>query len=370
MNVSQWAELFGCEAGPAYTWGPGECPWCHAQKFWLDASPGAEGYNCLACGKKGLGDDELKPFWRVAPAFRLASDLLANPDLLKPPRQALPRLGYTGRLVILCAPDKAGKSTLLAHGVAAMTRGRWFLGEHCQRGRALWVGLEEATSDAVRRFSELDADMGAIQTLTSPATNILDQAGWLLHEWPADLMVVDSLSEYARVTRGAAPADGDNGAWGEVVRPLVQLARQRRVALVLLHHVRKSDGKYRGASEIAAAADAMLEMEFDNREPTVRRITGRGRWAVEPFSVALRDGGYELANRTVASVDAQVIVHVDQNPGASLRSIRDAIPAQARSVDAALNRLTERGTIINNGTPRRSSYVLAHQIEIGAVSAA
>ena len=63
-------------------------------------------------------------------------------------------------------------------------------------------------------------------------------------------MVVDSLQEYARVTIGAAPDDGDNAGWSAVIRPLVQLAREYDIAVVVLHHVRRSDGHFRGAGEL------------------------------------------------------------------------------------------------------------------------
>lgn len=370
MIAREWAELFDAKPGPHDLYGPGECPFCGARKLWLHDAIGAEGWNCQACKRQGLGWDDLEPFRRPSVCFRSVAELAQRPELLTPPEQILPRLGYRGRLVVLAAPDKAGKSTLVGHGAAAVTRGRAFLGERCRRGRVVLLGLEEAPGDAVRRFVDLDADLDRIQLVTLTKSSLLAETEKLLRAWPADLVVVDSLAEYARLTLGAAPGDGDNAGWGEVVRPLVALARDFDVAVDVLHHARRADGQYRGATEIAAAADAILEMLPDKDDVTVRRVRGRGRWTVEPFAVALRDGRYELADGSALSMDARVLLYVEENHGASQRAIRDAIDARAATVDAAINRLLLEGGIVDQGSGNRRSYFPAHQLEMGGDHAA
>jgi hypothetical protein len=284
-------------------------------------------------------------------------ELLERPELLLPPECVLPRLGYRGRLVALCGPDKSGKSTLLAHGSAAASRGRTFLGERIPDPlRVVHMGLEEAISDAVRRFDELAADPDKIRMLTLAGADLLEQTSEMLAAEPADLIVVDSLSEYARVACGGVPDDGDSSGWSGVVRPLVALAREHAVAVVVLHHVRRSDGQYRGSSEIAAAVDALLEMRTPgtNEDPNVRHISGRGRWPIPAYSVTLRDGWYELGGAAAPlSLDALVILHVEQNPDVSPDRLAKAVGKRKDDVLRVVNQLLVRGAIINTGTDKR-----------------
>jgi hypothetical protein len=303
-------------------------------------------------GEANSSEDGARTFFSLA-------ELQAQPGLLDPPQNVVPRLAYRGRLVILAGPDKSGKSTLLAHAAAALTNGQPFFGEPTKPGRVVWLGLEEAVSDAVRRFVSLGANGERVQVLATPAHDLLIRLDALLNGWPADLVVVDSLQEYARVTCGTIPPDGDNAAWSGVVRPLVALARSRDVALDLLHHVRRVDGQYRGASEIAAAADAVLEIVLPvaTEDQSVRRIRGRGRWNIERFTVALRDGAYELGGGGgELSIDARVLLFVENNPGASRTQIRKQVEGRAATIGAAINRLELEGAIENVGSERQAKY--------------
>lgn len=306
------------------------------------------------------------------PAFLTLEELRQNPDLLKPPECVVPHLAYRGRLVILAAPDKAGKSTLLGHAIAAVTGREHFLGSPMtlRHRRAVLVGLEEAVGDAVLRLSALDAVPDRVQLIVLPDSDVLQQTTQLLEEWPADLLVVDSLQELARVMLGTVPDDGDNAGWASVVRPLVAIARNYDVAIVLLHHVRRSDGQYRGAGEIAAAADALLEMSVakPDENPNLRRITGRGRWSVQPFAVEMNNGRYELSGGAELSMDARILLYIEQNRGASKNTLRKAMGGRATAVDAAINNLLGRGALVNRGSDERMAlYPPSTDPELGVI---
>ena len=45
-----------------------------------------------------------------------------------------------------------------------------------------------------------------------------------------------------------------------IVQSLTHYAHESGVALILVHHGRKADGKYRDSSAIGAAVDVILEM--------------------------------------------------------------------------------------------------------------
>lgn len=325
-----------------------------------DAATGEIGLLIAQRGIVGLFNE----LWRDAsaaeadntPTFATLADLLQRPELLKPPECVIPRFAYRGRGMLVSAPDKSGKSTALAQATAVKTRGGWFLGDPVERGRVLWVGLEEATGDAVRRFDELGADPDQVRLLVTKPRDLLARMADTLREWPADAVIVDTLTEWARITQGTVPGDGDNAGWAGVTRPMIDLARSQSFGLVLLHHVRKVDGQSRGAGDIAASVDALLELKLPDKgeDPTVRHFTGRGRWPVEPFSVALRNGRYEMANQGPGpSLDARVLLHVQACPGASLTEVRKMVGGRGSAVDAAVRNLLGRGALENLGTEER-----------------
>lgn len=294
-------------------------------------------------------------------AYTPISVLLAQPELLQPPECVLPRIAYRGRLTLLCGPDKCGKSTFMAHAVARLAAGGSFLGDMVWRrtGRTLMLGMEEAAADQVRRFSDLGVRDG-VDLLTAPPPDILAVTHALLDERPADLVVVDSLQEYARLALGTAPDDGDNAAWGSLVRAWVALARRHDVAVVVLHHVRRSDGQFRGAGEIAAAADCLMEMSLDDVDPTVRKVRGRARWAVEPFSVALRDGRYDIP-RGELSPGELVMMYVRDHPGCSGREVRENVPGKVATLTDTLRERVARGLIVcvPGRPPKGDRYYIA-----------
>lgn len=306
------------------------------------------------------------------PIFHTLAELQANPEMLKPPEAVVPYFGFRGRLVLLAGGDKSGKSSVMSAAVSRLSKAAPFLGAPTRGNRAVWLGLEEATADAVRRFVRTGTCPENVQVVGSRhPPNLLEHVDGLLETWPADLVVLDSLSEYARVVLGMSPGDGDNAQWGAVIRPLAELARRRNVAVVVIHHTRKSDGSYRGPTELAAAADCLLELRgpSNGENPTTRHVSGRGRWAVEPFSFSLDDDGdYRLGSGGELSLDAVVLLFIQDNPGSSQRKIRQSVTGRAQTVDAAVNRLVQRGAIQDRPNSRGSAFYVTATTQISMTS--
>jgi hypothetical protein len=124
---------------------------------------------------------------------------------------------------------------------------------------------------------------------------------------------------------------------------------------VILHHVRRSDGRYLASNQIAASVDALFEMAMPGKseDPRWRHLTGRGRWPIKPFTIALVEGQYELASGGTLSKDALVLLHVEQNPGCSLRDLRASVPGAPTAIRQAVDELLNRGAIINQGDRTR-----------------
>jgi hypothetical protein len=88
--------------------------------------------------------------------------------------------------------------------------------------------------------------------------------------------------------------------------------------------------------------------------PNVRHIKGRARWTVEPFSVELIDGRYELAGTTPLSADARVLLYVEASmpAGTSTTELRSKLGGRAKDVDDAIKTLIGRGVISRNKNER------------------
>ena len=279
--------------------------------------------------------------------FPLLRDLMDDPELLRPPPMVLTRLAWRGRTTGLIGPDKSGKSTLTAHGLTALTRGVKFLDARPSPGTAVVAAPDEAVGDTVRRLDEVGANPDRVRVLTLRPPDLLAKLNALLDAHPADLVVVDSLAEWARLTLGRAPEDGDSSGWGAVVRPLVQVSRDHDCGVLLLHHPRRSDGQYRGSGEIAAALDCLLEMTMpqSGENPTLRRIRGRARWPVEDFAVQLRDGVFTLGTGGEVPLEARILMDTRANPGTSRNAQHQRLGGRKATHVAAVNRLLESGGI-------------------------
>ncbi len=273
---------------------------------------------------------------------RTLRDVWADPDARNAPEAVIPRLAWRGRLTVYTALDKGGKSTLVAAGVAAMTRGDNFLGEPTSRGTCLWAMLEEHVNDWAIRATRFGTDQDAVYVLEhpgNPAAAIRTEAERLR----PTVLVVDVLTRYAgdRVTESGSAAQ-----WTRVMVGLQEIARQLDVAVIVLHHARKSDGVARDSGEITARADVVLEQKT-LPEDGVQRFTVRGRWTVADFAVKLVGDRHEL---TAAGA------------GESTLS-----PQRRRVLDALTQGMTYTAWLEASGVPKRTfadtvRWLLEHMV--------
>lgn len=285
--------------------------------------------------------------------IRSVKEILADPELSAPPRPVAPRLAWAGRSTLLAAREKAGKSTLASGAAAAVSTGRRFLGEDTTPGPVLWVGLEEALGDTANRLADFGCDQDAVFLVDRVGEPLAELHVAIATTGPI-LVVVDTLATFVAVL-GLDP--GSSSAWTPVMSELTRTARDSGAALLLLHHARKSDGRYRDSSAIGAGVDVILEMD-EGDGGWVRKIRGRGRWRVDDCAVRLADDRWELAAGEL-SLDARVLLFVENNPGASSRAVRGGVQGKAREIDATVERLLERGAVLDTGGPT------GHQYEIG-----
>lgn len=275
--------------------------------------------------------------------------VLEDPELLRPPTAVADRLAWEGRVSLLAGREKLGKSTLVSAAAAAVSAGRpLFDGSSSVHPRTvLYYGLEEHTGDLARRLRKFDAGPDKVGLATevreAPFAHLRRNVSF--HE-PA-LVVVDTLAAF---TQHLDLEPGNASDWTRVMSRIGSVARDSEAAMLLLHHARKRDGKYRDSTAIGAGVDMILEMGRGDG-PREREIAARGRWALDDFAFRLREDDrlrVELAGEEKALVD-RVLACIERNPGASTREVRGRVRGKADDISDALRALEDDGRVRNSG---------------------
>jgi len=186
-----------------------------------------------------------------------------------------------GRLTTLAGAAGLGKSYLTAELAATVSNGRpWPDGTPCPRGSVLMLCAEDDPKDTtLPRLIAQDADRAKVKALTAvrvpgnngkPAEKVvtladLDTIAEALDALPdCRLVVVDPIGSYMG---GGVDTHKDNDTRA-VLAPLVELARQRGVAVLAVAHLRKSavtaaDDAVMGSRAFTALARVVLHLVAD-----------------------------------------------------------------------------------------------------------
>ncbi len=275
------------------------------------------------------------------PLYDLA-DLLGRPELLRVPPVIMPHFAFEGRLTLLAAGEKVGKSTLLGQAVAANVEGVEFLGEAAANRTVLWLALDEPLGDAVRRFARHGVKGGVHLYNELPSFVELEAA---IDAAGTGAVVIDTLTEFV-----AGFIDDPNSPmqWQPILKKLRGIAQRTGAAIVLLHHVSKTTGRYRDSSQIGAGVDQIVEMSEVENDPALRKCRVRGRIHSETFTIRYIDGRYELEGAGLP-LEVKVLRAIESNPGIGLNKLRKAIGVKTQALSDELRRLRDRGVIENRG---------------------
>lgn len=285
------------------------------------------------------------------PQARTLANILADPRISEAPEAVVPRTVFRERVTLLAMREKRGKSTYASAGAAAVSRHASFLGEETIGGRVLWVA-EEHPGDLANRLTGFDADPDALFVLDLNVIRdpLADLAREVERIGPV-LVVVDTLASFVEQL-GLDP--GSSSAWTPIMGGLTRMTRDSGAGLLLLHHGRKSDGKYRDSTAIGAGVDLLLEMSED-ASASVRRISARGRWRVGDFAVQLDSDGYKLIDGE-QPLAARVLAFVESYPGCSMTTAREGITGRNPDIDSALRALLAEGRIADEGDDATHAY--------------
>ena len=291
--------------------------------------------------------------------LRTLTEWLADPQSLISPQPIIPYLVLAGRVTLLAAREKAGKSTLLGQAVAAFSHGGDFLGAPCGPGRVIWYAIDEAAGDAVRRLSGCYADGDAVVIQSQRPTSEHLRAHIL--EFQPALVVVDTLTELlaSRLTN-----DRDAMEWTRALGPYMDVLRETETAAVLVHHATKDGRNYRGSGQLGAKVDviALLKIPGANNEqeedpdvdPEVetrrtlevrgRGLNGRDRLHFDGTEYRLGEGEHALSARVVRAIG---------EGASSANKVAKVVTGRRETITTAIQRLVEGGKVIREGDTLR-----------------
>ncbi len=279
-------------------------------------------------------------------------ELWDNESVMKPPPAVVPRLAWAGRITLLAAREKSGKSTLTGFVSAQVSQGRPFVGVDCAKGDVLVIGLEEFIGDTARRLRHFDADATRVhlvdRLIGDPQSRPQEVRSHMESVTPA-LVIIDSLSAYSA---GAITDENNATQMTAVLKPLADLAHETGTAILVLHHANKASGKARGSTGIMANADVVCEFfapeEKEDTDPTLRRMRSAGRVPVLPRWDFRFDGDtYVLADGTETPIEQRIIAVISSRPAISQRDVQDAIGGRWSDVQSAIGRMLATGQLLN-----------------------
>jgi hypothetical protein len=260
----------------------------------------------------------------AAPAFspyRTLAEILTDPGILAPPEVVVPRLAWRGRVTLLAAREKDGKSTLAGAGAAAVTRGAPFLDGVALQGTVVLAGFEEHPTEIATRLVQFKASPSEISIGTHIVSDPVTELEAAVAQIRPVLVIVDTLSAIAQ----GKIDDGSAKGWQPLMAALTKLAREFNCAVLIIHHSRKSDGAYRDSTAIGANVDCIIEMRTDDKDTTVRQLSVRSRFTVHDCAIRYTESGYELADTDAPALRDAIQSFVRERPGCSLNQLKQGI---------------------------------------------
>jgi len=185
-----------------------------------------------------------------------------------------------GHITLLSARAKMGKTTLVFHLLQALLEGQPFLGLPIALTERVLLLSEESRGLLRRRIESLRLGSDDLLILTRHGVASWEQALEAIKkaiDEGVELLVVDTLAAFWEVR--------DQNDATEVMAFLLtlqELAQERGIAILLVHHLRKMAGEegtaHRGSGALVAAVDIALEMRLRPNSPRQRHLIALSRF--------------------------------------------------------------------------------------------
>ncbi len=193
-----------------------------------------------------------------------------------------------GCVTMLAGREGRGKSMLALALASAIGRATGLIDVAGMRvglsGHVLYVDAENGEHEAHRRIHGLSVQSGMFRYFEANGFDLKRQMVLLeelVKKHKPDVLILDSL-------RSLAPGLDENDSMQAeaALRPLVRLAQQLNIAILILHHASRASGEYRGSTAIGAAVElgfTLSRIEDDPMAATRRKLQcWKSRPAAEP----------------------------------------------------------------------------------------
>jgi len=273
--------------------------------------------------------------------------------------------GYLGRdlATVFAGLPKVGKTTRVADWVGGIAA----------RTPVLWIDLEQPRGLTAKVLTTHCAPSAPVYVCWGALPDLVQAATWC-RDHGVGVVVVDSLSKVWRAF--GVEDENDPVQVEQALHPLLTFARTAHVALLVLHHLRKSGGDegldFRGSGQIMAAFDIAVSFRRFSTNPEVedprRVLHSLSRFEETPRQLVVEyvDHRYracgtpgEVRRRTERDA-LLVVLTAEPQTAEDLANASNLAASAARTVLRALvdQHLVERTGAGRKGDPFRYSKCL------------
>lgn len=276
-------------------------------------------------------------------------------------RWAVPNVLPEG-LTIFAGVPKVGKSWFALDVARAKADGDAVLGQECERGDVLLLALEDnerRLQDRLRRVTGNDAWPENLSYATEwprlDEGGVADIAAWIEGAANPSLVVIDTLAMVKPVPTGRSKSAYDHDV--SALKPLHQLASEKRMAIVVVTHTRKAQAdepveRVSSTLGLTGVADTIMLLGRGPKEGT-GILYARGRDLAE-FEIAVKFESYrwqvEGDPALVFAGDTQKILIEAIAKGATTpKEMEDATGLSGENVRQTLQRMVKQQRVYRHG---------------------
>lgn len=267
-------------------------------------------------------------------------------------------------LTLLCGKPKLGKSWAALDLACAVAEGGQFLGVVCDQGEVLYLALEDNQRRLQDRMLKIRPDTGwpsalsfAVESQRINEGGLAAMERWLDEAENPRLIIADTLATIRPSNVGKDDYKADYAA----LRDLHRLSSERRIGVLVVHHVRKAEAEdvydtVSGSTGLTGAADATLIFGVRTGETGTEIILhGKGR-DIKGFQHAVEFDEDRCRWKHLGDPDT---VFVSDNRRLIISALEDGRHSPSEIVahtglsqantDKTLRRMTDKGQIRKTG---------------------
>ena len=314
-------------------------------------------------GNGGLGHAEDLPefsSWQLKTLAEFENEPLEDGPWLV--AKLLPANG----LSLLAGTPKAGKSTLARNLAVEVARGegKW-LGKDVEQGTVLHLSLEERIQTIRNHYKQLDAPGEQIYLLTKTHPRPKDFILWLqnaIMRYKPSLVIIDPVIRFLKIRDM-----NDYALTTGALDSLINLAREFNTHILLVHHTRKSGGKYGseilGSTGLAASVDTIISLSIDG-DQRIFYAYGRDDVEIEKTNLNMDDNGWIDVAGTKLEADeddirSKAIEYLrETGEPQNTDQIREALGCRKQNLTTSLNNAVEDGEITYTKEGKKKLYLV------------